>query len=177
MYGFAICLGLGLLFGFLVRFERKREQLCRIGSRILIVCQDSQPVAAMQSSVFFLMPVKFAILYTLANLLFIARWASSSNIVYFICTVSFSTQLTSQVLCSTMFLMGPLAQAKKMFEKGRIIATCLYFGAMFLTLWMAIKVFTTSTYMDHSHAAPTRSIKCIVYHVHAVCTGMPRDDM
>ena len=39
-----------------------------------------------------------------------------------------------------MFLMGPLAQFKKMFEKGRIIATSLYFGAMFLTLWMAIKV-------------------------------------
>ncbi|KAL0048128.1 hypothetical protein WJX82_008342 [Trebouxia sp. C0006] len=82
VYGFAICLGLGLLFGFL-------------------------------SSVFFLMPVKFAILYTLANLLFIG---------------------------STMFLMGPLAQFKKMFEKGRIIATCLYFGAMFITLWMAIKL-------------------------------------
>ncbi len=43
-------------------------------------------------------------------------------------------------MCSTMFLMGPLAQFKKMFEKGRIIATCLYFGAMFLTLWMALKV-------------------------------------
>ena len=39
-----------------------------------------------------------------------------------------------------MFLMGPLAQFKKMFEKGRIFATCLYFGAMFITLWMAIKV-------------------------------------
>lgn len=39
-----------------------------------------------------------------------------------------------------MFLMGPLAQFKKMFEKGRIVATSLYFGAMFLTLWMAIKV-------------------------------------
>ena len=36
--------------------------------------------------------------------------------------------------------MGPLAQSKKMFEKGRIIATSLYFGAMFLTLWMAVKV-------------------------------------
>ena len=74
-----------------------------------------------------------------------------------------------------MFLMGPLAQAKKMFEKGRIIATCLYFGAMFLTLWMAIKVLTP-TYVDHSRAAPSHSIKCAVYHLHAVCTIMLCDD-
>ena len=39
-----------------------------------------------------------------------------------------------------MFLMGPLAQLKKMFEKGRIIATSIYIGALFLTLWMAVKV-------------------------------------
>lgn len=170
MYGFGICLGLGLLFGFLVRFERDTEQLCRTGNEILIVCQDSPPVAAMQSSVFFLMPVKFAILYTLANLLFIARWASSSGIVYYICTVSFSTHLISQALCSTMFLMGPLAQAKKMFEKGRIIATCLYFGAMFLTLWMAIKVLMPTTYADCLMLRPSHSTACIVYHVHVVCT-------
>ena len=48
--------------------------------------------------------------------------------------------LTWQYLCSTMFLMGPLAQLKKMFEKGRIIATSIYIGALFLTLWMAVKV-------------------------------------
>lgn len=32
-------------------------------------------ICGLQSSVFFLMPVKFAILYTLANLLFIGRYA------------------------------------------------------------------------------------------------------
>ena len=54
-----------------------------------------------------------------------------------------------------MFLMGPLAQFKKMFEKGRIIATSLYFGAMFLTLWMAIKVqyhALISSYIDGPHS-------------------------
>ncbi|DBB12108.1 TPA: hypothetical protein ACH3X3_006219 [Trebouxia sp. C0006] len=82
-------------------------------SQLLHQLDEATTLSKTQSSVFFLMPVKFAILYTLANLLFIG---------------------------STMFLMGPLAQFKKMFEKGRIIATCLYFGAMFITLWMAIKL-------------------------------------
>lgn len=49
-----------------------------------------------------------------------------------------------------MFLMGPLAQFKKMFEKGRIIATSLYFGAMFLTLWMAVKVQSKAHSAEHS---------------------------
>lgn len=44
-----------------------------------------------------------------------------------------------------MFLMGPLAQLKKMFEKGRIIATSIYIGALFLTLWMAVKVWISVT--------------------------------
>ena len=43
-------------------------------------------------------------------------------------------------LGSTMFLMGPITQMKKMFEKGRIIATLVYIAAMFLTLFAAIKV-------------------------------------
>ena len=39
-----------------------------------------------------------------------------------------------------MFLMGPLRQLSKMFEKGRIIATLVYIAFMFLTLFSAIKV-------------------------------------
>lgn len=42
--------------------------------------------------------------------------------------------------CSTMFLMGPLRQLSKMFEKGRIVATLVYIVFMFLTLFSAIKV-------------------------------------
>ena len=42
--------------------------------------------------------------------------------------------------CSTMFLMGPLRQLSKMFEKGRIVATLVYLVFMVLTLLCAIKV-------------------------------------
>ncbi len=76
-----------------------------------------------------------------------------------------------------MFLMGPLAQFKKMFEKGRIIATCLYFGAMFITLWMAIKVCTACmvVYLDpfaHSSTDTIHSVVTIlhVYDILSLCT-------
>ncbi|KAK9804287.1 hypothetical protein WJX72_005047 [[Myrmecia] bisecta] len=82
VYGFAICLGVGLFFGFL-------------------------------SSMFFLMPTKFAVLYTFSNVFYIA---------------------------STMFLMGPCKQLSKMFDQGRIFATAIYLVAMALTLWAAIKL-------------------------------------
>lgn len=39
-----------------------------------------------------------------------------------------------------MFLMGPVKQIVKMFEKGRALATLIYIAAMFLTLFSAIKV-------------------------------------
>ncbi len=39
-----------------------------------------------------------------------------------------------------MFLMGPVKQIVKMFEKGRLLATVVYIVAMFLTLFSAIKV-------------------------------------
>ena len=46
--------------------------------------------------------------------------------------------------CSTMFLMGPLRQLSKMFEKGRIVATLVYLVFMVLTLLCAIKVRTSA---------------------------------
>ena len=46
------------------------------------------------------------------------------------------------MLCSTMFLMGPLKQLSKMFDKGRIVATCLYIASLGLTLFSALKVAT-----------------------------------
>ena len=42
--------------------------------------------------------------------------------------------------CSTMFLSGPWTHLKKMMEKGRIVATVIYFLSMFLTLFCAIHV-------------------------------------
>ena len=42
--------------------------------------------------------------------------------------------------CSTMFLSGPWTHLKKMMEKGRIVATIIYFLSMFLTLFCAIHV-------------------------------------
>lgn len=39
-----------------------------------------------------------------------------------------------------MFLVGPLKQLTAMFEKGRVVASLVYIGAMFLTLFSAIKV-------------------------------------
>lgn len=38
-----------------------------------------------------------------------------------------------------MFLMGPIKQLFKMFEKGRSVATLIYFAAMFATLFSAIR--------------------------------------
>jgi hypothetical protein len=52
-----------------------------------------------------------------------------------------------------MFLMGPVTQLKKMFEKGRIIATLVYVAAMFLTLFAAIKVgWGSPCSWHHAHA-------------------------
>lgn len=39
-----------------------------------------------------------------------------------------------------MFLMGPLKQLSRMFDKGRIIATSIYIVSMLLTLWAALHV-------------------------------------
>lgn len=44
------------------------------------------------------------------------------------------------MLRSTMSLMGPIKQLFKMFEKGRAVATLIYFAAMFATLFSAIRV-------------------------------------
>ena len=42
--------------------------------------------------------------------------------------------------CSTMFLMGPMKQLSKMFDKGRIVASCIYIASLALTLFSALKV-------------------------------------
>jgi len=58
-------------------------------------------------------PEKFAVLYTFGNVLAIA---------------------------STLFLFGPVAQCKSMFQANRWIATCVYLFAMGLTLYCAFAV-------------------------------------
>lgn len=64
------------------------------------------------SMMFLFAPVRFAILYSFGN----------------VCSIA-----------STMFLMGPCKQCKKMMEQGRIIATAVYLGAIIITLVVAFK--------------------------------------
>ncbi len=59
--------------------------------------------------------------------------------------------------CSTMFLMGPLRQLSKMFEKGRIVATLVYLVFMALTLFCAIKV--RSVLCELTMLSPTSATK------------------
>ena len=40
-------------------------------------------------------------------------------------------------MCATMFLYGPWTQVKQMLAPTRFIATCVYFGLMFVTLFLA----------------------------------------
>lgn len=43
-------------------------------------------------------------------------------------------------LCSTLFLMGPMAQLRRMFDKTRIWATVIYLSFMVITLVVALTV-------------------------------------
>jgi hypothetical protein len=81
LIGFATCLAMGFFFNFLA------------------------------VSVFLVIPRKFAIAFTLGNIMSIG---------------------------STMFLMGPWAQMKKMCSPERAPATTVYFVSMFLTLYCAL---------------------------------------
>jgi hypothetical protein len=76
-----------------------------------LICLGCAVFFGFISSLFVVMPTKFAVLFTFANIFAIA---------------------------STMFLSGPLTHAKKMMEKGRIVATVIYFSSMGLTLFCAI---------------------------------------
>ena len=42
--------------------------------------------------------------------------------------------------CSTLFLMGPVTQIKRMMDQHRIFATIAYLGAIIATLVVAFKV-------------------------------------
>jgi hypothetical protein len=81
LIGFATCLAMGFFFNFLA------------------------------VSVFLVIPRKFAIAFTLGNIMSIG---------------------------STMFLMGPWAQMKKMCSPERAPATTVYFVSMFATLYCAL---------------------------------------
>lgn len=58
-------------------------------------------------------PKKFAILYSVGNLI---------------------------ALASTAFLVGPKRQVKNMFKKKRIVATCVYLAMVIITIVVAVKV-------------------------------------
>ncbi len=89
LYGFCICAGIGILISFI--------------STMFVPQIPTHPE-------------KFAIMYTLGNLI---------------------------SLISTAFLIGPFNQIKNMFKPVRIIATIVFFLAIGLTLFMAIKVKST----------------------------------
>ena len=52
----------------------------------------------------------------------------------------FITLSNISTVSGSLFLMGPKKQLKKMFEKTRIIATCVYLGAMLGTLVAAFAI-------------------------------------
>ena len=143
-------------------------------------------LTAWQASLFLLLPVKFAILYTVSNIFSIGRYASApfqlqtrsiNHICYAISAPDSllswrNVQPSGVVLAlvgllllfmpshyffhlslaarSTMFLMGPMKQLGKMFDKGRIVATCAYLASLGLTLWAALWVSPTPIVMPPS---------------------------
>jgi hypothetical protein len=99
-------------------------------------------LAGFISSLFVVMPTKFAVLFTFANIFAIARWGPADCLITWSTSLQHQLQsaqqpahsiaytvsvgvasaygrLTSSHCCSTMFLSGPLTHAKKMMEKGR----------------------------------------------------------
>jgi hypothetical protein len=80
-----------------------------------------------------------------------------------------------------MFLMGPIKQLVKMFEKGRIVATLIYFAAMFATLFAAIRVNpcmekTSQIFSAHQSSCTGHALQCGTEHVlagHAHCMLHP----
>eukprot|EP00466_Bigelowiella_natans_P018236 jgi/Bigna1/55128/estExt_Genewise1Plus.C_520020 len=76
------------------------------------ICLAVGMMMSYMSGFYLVRPSKFAVIYTMGNL--------------------FS-------LGSTMFLMGPLAQIKRMLHPDRATATCIYIGTMFLTVIVAKK--------------------------------------
>jgi len=100
-------------------------------------------------------PTKFAILYTFANICALARRVHSAfdsrclgaSGLHAKCVDALNGEnmpkpdlMCGACACSTMFLSGPWTHLKKMMEKGRIVATIIYFLSMFLTLFCAIHV-------------------------------------
>lgn len=69
---------------------------------------------------------KFALLYTLGNLLLVGRFVIKDVSVY--------------CFCSTTFLMGPMQQLKTMFNRERVVPSVLYLTSMILTIVCAIQV-------------------------------------
>lgn len=149
MYGFGICLGVGLLFGFLVWKQRLTKSDSYSLHSALPASGQRVTCSKLTNSNFFSWHVVKCFLpdaRKVCNTVYTCKSAIHCQVRL----IKKAPLLCGKcrradwilVPCSTMFLMGPLSQFKKMFEKGRIIATCLYFGAMFLTLWMAIKVRT-----------------------------------
>ncbi|KAI7842510.1 hypothetical protein COHA_003864 [Chlorella ohadii] len=75
------------------------------------VCVGIGLLLSFMAPMFIFRPTKFAAIYSLGNIL---------------------------SLCSTMFLMGPFTQIRRMFDTKRWLSTCIYLLALVLTLVSAV---------------------------------------
>lgn len=73
----------------------------------------------------------FVILYSLGNIVALCRYHISKG-EFSLCHA-----------CSTMFLVGPMNQFKRMFDKVRIVAAIVYLSLIGLTLFFAFRKRTT----------------------------------
>lgn len=96
-----------------------------------------------------------------------------------------------------MFLMGPMAQLKRMFDKGRWIATAVYLASLLITLMAAYVVraaaddtvcvilcviFYQSCFFSHTiHATQFAWLAClfsyILFHWHVYISVFPNDSL
>lgn len=71
----------------------------------------------------------FVILFSLGNIIALCRYHP----------IMLSCSLSTPSYCSTMFLVGPMNQFRRMFDKIRIVATIVYLSLIGLTLFFAFK--------------------------------------
>ncbi|KAF6173035.1 hypothetical protein GIB67_006411 [Kingdonia uniflora] len=100
------------------------------------------------SLITFARPIKFAILFTLGNILAVGSFQKKESLTssprrsfniykFFICLLLLPAELYSKPETSsdsTAFLMGPGRQIRMMFDPVRLYASAIYLGSVFLAL-------------------------------------------
>ncbi|KAL9324255.1 hypothetical protein ACSQ67_009112 [Phaseolus vulgaris] len=119
LYGFAICFSAGLTCTLLnmatpnAETRRAHYQCGLIYAPYIPVNVENVSMASITSMLVFFKPIKFAIAFTLGNLL---------------------------SLGSTAFLIGPKRQVTMMLDPARIYATAIYIASMIVALFCALYV-------------------------------------